>query len=670
MPEVELTFKAELKQLRAELAKMPDIAGTEAIKTVKTLEKQWKRSEKAAKRAAKKIKDDSQRTTKGLQGLKNAAEGMGGAFGANAGSVEKFGQAATQLTAAVGPLGVALGASVLAGAAAAVAFVAVSAAIVSLIREADKMTAAVAEYDDAIGRAVDPEKVAALHRTADAMDAIGVVGERLTVIVGAELATELEDLFQMSLRLSLVFLDLNERFGLVSKSVTALGMALNFATLGASGLVVDGLELVDDATRDVSGATDDLVASVRAKKDADDKGKASTTGHAKASREQADAAKAAADAIKDAVAAVRAQIAAQESLVAIVATSEADLLGPMAKLNAEYSAREIQILDLAAAAGDFDAGQDALAANEARRIREISAIQDKAGADFMASVAVMADGLDDAGLSMGAAVQIWAAETGAALDNLNSAASSITDSMLTFSTLRIEALQAEAATEKAAAEKKIQSQRAAEEERIAGLLAAGDISQRQADLELATLETTTAAKMAATNRLAKDEKAAALKSFRTQKSAQKAQATIDAARAGLALIPAYSFLGPGAPVAAAATAAVALAAQIATINAQKPPEFAGGGLVADRAFAGDHVPILASPSEGIVSPRGMAGLGRGGLDAINSGAGMGTSVAVYIDRQIIASTVADALSTDSGVGAALDARAGIRTGQALVYGRG
>jgi len=271
---------------------------------------------------------------------------------------------------------------------------------------------------------------------------------------------------------------------------------------------------------------------------------------------------------------------------------------------------------------------------------------------------------------MGAAVQIWAAETGAALDNLNSAASSITDSMLTFSTLRIESLQAEAATEKAAAEKKIQSQRAAEEERIAGLLAAGDISQRQADLELATLETTTAAKMAATNRLAKDEKAAALKSFRTQKSAQKAQATIDAARAGLALIPAYSFLGPGAPVAAAATAAVALAAQIATINAQKPPEFAGGGLVADRAFAGDHVPILASPSEGIVSPRGMAGLGRGGLDAINSGAGMGTSVAVYIDRQIIASTVADALSTDSGVGAALDARAGIRTGQALVYGRG
>ena len=44
----------------------------------------------------------------------------------------------------------------------------------------------------------DPEKVAALHRTADAMDAIGVVGERLTVIVGAELATELEDLFQMN----------------------------------------------------------------------------------------------------------------------------------------------------------------------------------------------------------------------------------------------------------------------------------------------------------------------------------------------------------------------------------------------------------------------------------------------------------------------------------------
>ena len=673
MPEVELTFKAELKQLRSELAKMPDIAGTEAIKTVKMLEKQWKRSEKAAKASAKKIRDDSKRTVNGLQGLKNAAEGMGGAFGENAGRVEKFSQAAAQLTKAIGPVGVAIGVTVLASAAAVVAFVAVSAAIVSLIRETDKAIASLEEFDGILPE-IDQSKIDSLHSAADALDGLAVVGESLKTSVGLELAAQLQPTIETLLILSIRLLELNERFGLVSKAVTASGYALAAlwpaGAMLASTLMDLGEHLVD--TGDKAGQLTDKIRSQKDAQTAATKAAADAAAKSKAlaaaKKAQSDQERELAAQIKETVAALKEQISAVAKLDDLIAASNADLLTPIAAVNLKYEEQAIRIADTARAARDLDKVQEALAANEARRVREVSALQVSAQADFLAGIKKIADEQDKFKEGDDEDDEWWVDERIAAI---LIASNALADSVAIHSNLRIDALAEQSEAEQAAAAASIESWSATEEARVNQMLARGELTEAQAESALEAIDVEAEAKQEAADKLSDWERDAALKSFKAQKAAAKAQAVIDAARAALALIPAYAFLpGPLGPIAAAATAGTALSAQLAVINAQKPPSFAGGGMVSDRAADGDHVPIMASRNEGIVSPRGMAGLGRSGLDAVNRGAGMGTSVAVYIDRQIIASTVADALTMDPGVGAALDARAGIRTGQALVYGRG
>jgi hypothetical protein len=133
--------------------------------------------------------------------------------------------------------------------------------------------------------------------------------------------------------------------------------------------------------------------------------------------------------------------------------------------------------------------------------------------------------------------------------------------------------------------------------------------------------------------------------FKAQQAAQVALALIDGARAAISLIPAFAFLGPGAPVAAAAVAGVATAAQVAAILAQKPKFHTG--------LDPSEMPAILTRGEGVANQRAMATPGfREQLRAANAGtapaASMGPVVIALNDRVL----------------AQLDARASKLTGRA------
>lgn len=149
----------------------------------------------------------------------------------------------------------------------------------------------------------------------------------------------------------------------------------------------------------------------------------------------------------------------------------------------------------------------------------------------------------------------------------------------------------------------------------------------------------------------RDEKAKIRASFRAQQAAQVAMAVVDAARASLALIPAFAFLGPGAPLAAAAVAGAGLAAQLATIKGQEP-KFHRGLDPSER-------PAILTSSEGVANGRAMADPGfREELRAANAGersSGGGTMVLALNDRILAALDARTALVTGRGTSRLLTA---------------
>src|SRR5690348_12822079 len=111
---VELAFRAQLGDLRKELAKLPGITEKEAKGMVTALGQQLARAEKAAKRAAQESGSAWDAAGDGLDGVKNIAEGLGGTFGSTAGTAEKFLQSLTKIGGAAGPIPAAIGAGTLA----------------------------------------------------------------------------------------------------------------------------------------------------------------------------------------------------------------------------------------------------------------------------------------------------------------------------------------------------------------------------------------------------------------------------------------------------------------------------------------------------------------------------------------------------------------------------
>lgn len=231
-----------------------------------------------------------------------------------------------------------------------------------------------------------------------------------------------------------------------------------------------------------------------------------------------------------------------------------------------------------------------LAALDEQRAAEQAAAQSAARADLRAMAEEQArvrEGFYEWSESFRLLDEEWAkldfeAKIGSLLDGIGAmgdAAAGLLDA-------RVQGLQDQITAARDASDKAVAQWQAQREAEVQAALEAGTLTQEQADAKLQAIDEEARARRRATERQLKDEKAALMRSWEASKKVQLAAAAIEAIRAGIALIPAFAFLGPGAPAAAAAVAAAGFAAAATQIGAQQPPELPTGRTPDHTAFAG------------------------------------------------------------------------------------
>ena len=175
----------------------------------------------------------------------------------------------------------------------------------------------------------------------------------------------------------------------------------------------------------------------------------------------------------------------------------------------------------------------------------------------------------------------------------------------------------------------------------------GDISQGQFDLEMTQLAAKQAAEAANFEALTEREQKAVKRAFAVQQAAAVSGVLMQGAQAYVAFLTAFSPLLLGAPKAAAGVVAPFVAAQLATIAAQKPPmEFASGGMVSP-----DHMLIGAQSGEAVLSRRGVAAIGGpSAIEGINRGvapAPANFTANIILDRRVIGKAISKMLPQSS-----------------------
>ena len=548
------------------------------------------------------------------------------------------------------------------------------------------MGALVARADDLIDQnkelaqffdPVDPEGLAAIYEFNDALASAEALGRQLQIVLAAEISPTMVKLTDILGRLTFEVLENDKAFNAMVVTIDAFTMGSATALRSLWKTTEVTADIVHDATEGMGEGYEDLRGGVEALRLEQEREKAEAEAAAKAREAAAKAAKAqreadklaaeaareAAAAQREAAAAARERERAEDTLSAMIERATADQRDAYQELALQYE-KQVEAIQAAGKAGaDFQLQIEALSEAAQRYERDLYAL-DQAQEDLAdpETANKWREYWEEALSSV-------SEETRQTYEDLKSIGGSLGSSIQELAGTRIDVLQREADATRAAAEASAEAYRAAEVAKVEAALEAGQITEAEAETQLGLIKNTqTAEEAAAEARIALMEREA-IKAHKINKAVSIAAATIKAAETAIALIPAFSALGPGAPIAAAAVAGLALAAQIAAIEAVEPPSFASGGLVADRV-SGDHTPILASPTEGIVSARGMSTLGRDGLNQINAGGSIGTEVIVSLDRQIIAQAVADVLTGDRRVRAEVRAISGARTGQALPYGRG
>jgi hypothetical protein len=686
MPKVELTLEANVAALKKQLAGVFDKkTATAMIKEYKAAFKEQKKAAEAAAKANKKARKEQDKLKDSLEGTKNAAEALGGKAGELAGRFEKVGQAVGKFVevsagkgalAAVGKMGIAFGAVAATAAVAVGSVAALAVGLSKIVLNAAEIARENAEYQEFFNT-IDEDKIQDLHAFSDGMDSLKIISQQLQLTLGSELAPELRTMLDIFGRLAMFLVSPEgpeKQLSLFER--TAAGLTLALADVFGGNLREDFAEvsneisgtndaMADDLllTKNLGKSYDDLTEKIREQREAREKAAAAAAYQRKMDKQAADEAKKAANAAREAAAAARERERAEDTLSAMIERATADQRDASQELTLQYEKQVEAIQAQGLAGASFELQIKALTEVTERYNRELQNLAETQ------EELVENEYPTKFGQQWAEAMEQLPEHTAKAISDAKFLQATLTDTILSATDTRMDTLEQEAAAVREAAAAASEAYRESEAAKVEAALEAGQITEAEAAAQLDAIENTqTAQEAAAEDRIAVLEREA-LKAFKINKAASIAAATIKAAEAAVALLPAFAFLNFGAPLTAAGVAAAALAAQIAAIEAQPPPEFASGGLVADRV-SGDHAPILASPTEGIVSARGMSTLGRDGLNQINAGGSIGTEVIVSLDRQIIAQAVADVLTGDRRVRAEVRAISGARTGQALPYGRG
>ena len=666
---IDLTYRADFSDVTKQLKNLSKQTGEEAKKSVKALTQQVKALEAATKSEAKALRDtqraakkasnaanDSSKKMKAVfEALKQAATGAGGSIGAAGGQVEAFSRSILEAGAAMGPMGIAAGATALAVVGVAAGAVAAASAIVSLVSNSAEWVK-ILEEAGAAGDLITDEELASIEDAAAAMDGISIAAQR----VGVVLSTEFSQSVEVGALAVIKLTDLVEKF---MPELTALGGAFAvagvsmvpfgkgmLATVASTWALVGGLDGLHERLIDDEGVRRAIDGAAKLKNGNDELAAAATAAAKSIAADDKRIAKGKADAEK----AHRAHLQALADEVRLLDQIGRAMEAGLKAEEARGKEAGANIREFAALSMELDGITEAARGVELDEVGKINALYD----ERMSRLGELAE----AGVSAAEIAQSqFAVEMGyiAALSEAATAASKKKQEEF-----KADVAQAGAATAGLLGDlgsvASVASENAAEQaihwaEQSAKAHAAGNHTKGKADAERAA----TARK-------------ASLKSFKASQAAALAEATISAGVAALTMIPAFSFMGPFAPVGAAAAAATALGLQVATINQQSPPSFAAGGVVG-RAFGegstSDHVTIQADPREGIVSARGMDALGVDGLESLNAGGGFGGSlnVTLVLDGQTLAAAVATP-SVKRAIVAELRLNQG--AGRGTSYGRG
>lgn len=410
-----------------------------------------------------------------------------------------------------------------------------------------------------------------------------------------------------------------------------------------------------------------------------------TDAAALASKAKAEADKASAEAARDAARAEQERskaLAATEQLQNQILQTTSDTIGAEGEIERAYDAR-VQAIDRASKAGaDAAAVAEALDQAELRRQRDLVALHDERAAaieaeakqnqrleadlvDLRGAVDDLGDSWIGTGSIVGQIAQVWAEQIQGLMDKMSpitdvfgqwsDAFSASNDQIIADMESRHGLQMEQFETERDQRQQAIDDWLTGEQQKIDARLADGAISKEQANLELKRLARETEQKRkeaaqqtadakAELDRRHQDQLAEAKKAFKANQNLQRVQAAIESIRAGISLIPAYAYLGPFAPAAAAATAATSLGIALAAISAHKPPEFPIGR----PPLSPDHQLVGVRPDEAILPGRTVSQLGgpRAVERLIDRGP-HGSTINLHIDGRLVASHALDQMDGDA-----------------------
>lgn len=613
--DTEIVVKTD--KLLAKLKEIPGVSEKEFKRMAAAISKAYAKAEKDAEKASNKAKQEAEKARREAErGLEALGKALAERFG---GPISKLADLSTTTAGAVGAVGAA-------GFAAVAGIGALSMGAKGLADAALKAR----ERLEEMGRQAEipPEALAALDEYKMASAELQAELDILTVTLGSDMATSLSTVIDLTKSAAAQSRDFAASLDKTSISAVAAQSSwdaahrvANLLSLGILGVVESAAENVQ-AVHEINaanraaiaaekelGATVEagiLIASEGAKKDVE-------TARAKdeaaaASRRKAEATKAEADAERMA-AAVRKQLI-EDNERAIESEEKAVDAALMHGIT-------VRRMDLA--------------------LQDLSRTQAQVASDS----ADLSDALDVAAekwSSAGFAAQIYAqmaanAINSQAADSIVGGFQNIIDIQQQQNDAAISQLQEQMDKRREV----IKEQADAEKDRVDHLVEIGALTGKEGAEQKRLINEEAKLRRQRLRERTKDERDALKKSFNAGKNLQRAAAVIDSFRAAVALIPAFAFLGPGAPIAAAAVAATGLAASVAQINSQKPPEFPMGRTP-------DH-PITANVQrdEGILSRRGVASAGGASEVArLNEGQrGGGRKVVVMLGRRELASAWED-----------------------------
>jgi len=672
-----LRISAEIDEYKRILAKIPDVTEKEARRASSRMAQQLAKGQVlAGKKATAAAKSAGAAWKNAGEAGKQAAEAIGGQAGAAAGVVEKLARSFGELSQTVGPVPALMGGV-------AVGVLGITLAAAGLVKG---LFAVVGAADAAVERLKEIEGTKPLPASAiqsledwnQAALGAEAAGERLKVVVGAELADAFADSLPALQVTAEILGKLAGGIGFVKRQTDKLiPVARTLAgafSLGTTEALIyaAGLDDVASSARETSAGLVDTA------KEAEDLGVALMP-----SLEMFEK-------IKSARAAEEAKNLAEANRAAAKAAREhAAALREQAKAAAEAAREEAatakQLDDfLVGVRKGKEAGAKAEAARHDARIAEIS--------EEAAALQVMFDDTLKGIADQGAAEEAAAAARSAGISNATTDATAVVTAAIGLaSELAQQQMQtqmevAASARNEIAGLRDLRKEAHAEQIRLNDALLTDDERVAQAEREAAKqlardksgatqaeIDATKAeldAKLDAEKKKRRAARKAGMQAFRASRQLARTEIGVSTAAA---VIKAFAVLGPVAGTPAAAAAGLTGATQLAKVNAQKPPQFHQGN-VAFPSFSNgpDEIPVIQRQGESTLNQRATEALGRDRVDELNrTGAApsSGTTFVNVLDGRTL-SRVQEREATKRGTSVGSLGMRGGPVGVQDVYGAG